>query len=400
MTSTTTPAGAGESAAAIAAEAARIRELQRRAFARPADAAAEADAARAAAELAAIAGTRSVVAAAAPRMPRPAASDAPMAGSAVPRGAARPRTDDPADSVDDDELDALERARAAWAAALARVRGLGRREWTIAAGTAGALGLATGILAIAHAALTAPPPAYAIFEPTAVAAAAGPEEEAQAAAVRALGERAIDVAAGPVLLPSEDDGRIRLVAYRQRITDDYSEICLGMLVDTAYIAVATCASDEEFRRSGLSESFELSPFRAEFAWAPSGAVTFDVTTTGAVTLDDVRALNLAAVEALENAPGPLGPVDIAGLPDDIIAGPLLLDVIDGTQYVGFLSAGSGSLDWFGTAPQFCIFSGTPVVSGGGCTTVEDFALNGASVYDGSGPAGTWLPSGEFVRAEQ
>ncbi|GAA1704328.1 hypothetical protein GCM10009792_25480 [Microcella alkalica] len=358
-------------------DAARRRELERRAFARPRDEASVADAAVAAAELAAL---------------RPPAPPPSVARPARPPGGP-PAEDDPDDP--DDERTWL---AAASAVVLARLRSSSRSERRDAAIGAGALVILTGILVAAHIALTAPPPAFADFEGDQPPQrdATGQWDLADETVRTQLEGRGIDIVSGPVVFgePSRDP---RLIVYRQWVSESIVEVCGGIVVDGAFFTAETCTSDEVFRSEGLEGAYDDGAFSVEFSWSPEGTPSLEVLQQGAVTLDEVRALGILALAALEADPTPADAL-IWNYAPDTIAGPLLLAEIDGVQYVGLLSADDDSIGRLGDAPTFCLWIADRESNGGGCTTAERFAVEGIEVLS-DGVRARWLPSGELVRVE-
>ena len=353
----------------------RRRELERRAFARPRDEASAADAAAAAAELAAL---------------TPAAPAPPVARPADDADGLRPEDDDP-----DDERSGL---ATAGAAVLARLRNSSRRERRDAAIGAIALVVLTGILLAAHAALTAPPPAFAIFdgEQPAQRDATGQWDLADATVLTQLEGRGIDVVSGPVVFgePSRDP---RLIVYRQWVSDSIVEVCGGVVIDGAFLTGETCMSERTFREEGLAGVYDDGAFSVEFAWSPEGTPSLEVVQNGAVTLDEVRALGIPALAALEANPTPADEL-IWNYTPDTIAGPLLLAEVDGVQYVGLLAGDDDSIGRLGDAPTFCLWIADRESNGGGCAPVESFADEGIEISI-DGVAARWLPSGELVRGE-
>lgn len=357
-------------------EVARRRELERRAFARPRDERSAADAAAAAAELAAL---------------TPAAASRPVA---------RPAEDGDGLGAEDDDPDGDRSWLAsAGAAVLARLRGSSRTERRDVAIGAIALLALTGILIAAHAALTAPPPAFAVFDGDQPPRrdATGQWDLVDATVLRQLEDRGIDVVSGPVVFgePSRDP---RLIVYRQWVSASIVEVCGGVVIDGAFLTGETCMSERTFREEGLAGAYDEGAFSVEFAWSPEGAPSIEVVQNGAVTLDEVRALGIPALAALEANPTPADEL-IWNYTPDTIAGPLLLAELDGVQYVGLLAADDDSIGRLGDAPTFCLWIADRESNGGGCAPVESFVDEGIEVSSG-GVRARWLPSGELVRVDQ
>ncbi len=367
-------------------EAARLRELQRRAFARPRTPEEEVDAAAAAAELAVLRP---------PPTPPPISATPPATSSDASDGV----------DVEDDELDARPWLASALAATRARVQSSSPNERRAVAIGASALVLLSGILALAHAALTAPPPAYAIFDagPSDWQQTTGQEDPAESVVFQQLRDRGVDLVGAPHAF-GDYSTEPRLVVYRQWVSESITEVCGGIVLDGAFFTSAACTSDEAFRRDGLEGAVENGPFRIEFGWAPDGTPRVETVQTGAVTLDEVRALGIPALDALEAAPTPADDLIWNYMPDTI-AGPLLLAEVDGVQYVGLLAGDDDTRGPIGGAPSFCLWIGGPESNAGGCASAEDFAANGLVVQGSFGPATSapvahWLPSGELVFEEE
>lgn len=356
------------------AEAAHLRELQRRAFARPRTPEDEADAAAAAAELAALRPMRAPVLAN-ERMPNP------------PPETFEGETDDVAtDGAEAESLAAEIRRR------LAHLTGGERRGIAIATG---ALVLLTGVLVLAHAALTAPPPALAVFEsgPSSSERETGEEDPAESILRSQLSQRGVVLVGNPHVFGAFSL-EPRLVAYRQQVTSSITEICAAVVVEAAYPVGFTCTSEQRFRTEGLTGSYDDGSYGLDFFWRPDGTTSVELVARGAVTLEEVRALGIPAMAALEANPTPADAL-IWNFEPDTIAGPLLLDEVDGVQYVGLLTGDDDSIGRLGDAPAFCLWVGDAQSNAGACTTPELFARDGVAV--GTNGANTrWLPTGELV----
>lgn len=355
-------------------DAALIRELERRAFARPRDAAGAADAAAAAAELSAL------------RPPAPPAQpvDTGLGSDADPG----------------DETAGRSWMRSAATTVLARATSLSRNERRGIAIAAAALALLTGILVAAHAALTAPPPAFAVFDETPSGAATASDDDDAGSAVRSqLEGRGIDVVGGPHVF-GEPTREPRLTVYRQWVGEGVVEVCGGVLIDGAFLAGEVCTSDAAFRAQGLVGSFVDGAYRIDFAWAPDGTPRLELVQLGATTLEEVRELGIPALASLEADPTPADAL-IWNYEPDTIAGPLLLAEIDGVQYVGLLTGDDDALGRLGDAPAFCLWIGDVESNAGSCASVEEFAANGVvgrstSSTDQEARFARWLPTGELV----
>lgn len=356
-------------------DAALIRELERRAFARPRDAAGAADAAAAAAELSAL---------------------RPPAPPAQPVNAGLSSDADP-----DDETAEPSWMSTAATRLLDRAKNLSRGERRGASIAAGALVLLTGILIAAHAALTAPPPAFAIFDETSSGAETAVDDDGAGSAVRTqLERRGIDVVGGPHVF-GEPTREPRLTVYRQWVGEGVVEVCGGVLIDGAFLAGEVCTSDAAFRTVGLAGSFDDGAYRIDFAWARDGTPRLDLVQSGATTLEEVRELGIPALAALEGDPTPADEL-IWNYEPDTIAGPLLLAEIDGVQYVGLLTGDDDALGRLGDAPAFCLWIGDVESNAGSCASAEEFAANGlvgrSTSSTGQEPRfARWLPSGELVQ---
>lgn len=376
-------------------EVERLRELQRRAFARPRTDEEAADAARAAAELAVLVPARK-----------------PVATTRAPETGTMPEKDAPErdDQFDDDPSP----AQRAWRATVERMRGATRTERRGAAIAAVTLLAATGILAGVHAVLTAPPAAYAIFAAEAradgadgtSADGASPERDEESAA-RDLESAAVELAAGPRAL-GEPRSDPRLVVYRQQVSDSITEPCMALLIDRGFLTGHTCTTEEAFRTEGLEQEWtDGGAFTVVYVWRPDGSSTLEVVQRGAVTLDEIRALDIPALERLESEPTPADHL-IWNYSPGTIAGPLLLAEVEGTQWVGLLTDDQDGFGRLGDAPQFCLWVGDRNGNAGACTSVEDFAENGMAAPEIGGVASgasqrfaaTWLPSGELVLDER
>ncbi|KRF31525.1 hypothetical protein [Yonghaparkia sp. Soil809] len=379
----------------------RLRELQRRAFSRPRTDEEAADAERAAAELAALMPAR-----------EPAATTRSLETVRAPATNALPERD--AAERDDPFDDDPSPAERAWRATVARMRGATRAERRGAAIAAVALLAATGILAGVHVALTSPPPAYAVFADGAradgadgtSAGGASPERDEESAA-RDLESAAVELAAGPRAL-GEPRSDPRLVVYRQRVSDSITEPCMALLIDRGFLTGHTCTTEEAFRTEGLEQEWtDGGAFTVVYAWRPDGSSTLEVEQRGAITLDEVRALDIPALEQLEAGPTPADQL-IWNYSPGTIAGPLLLAEVEGTQWVGLLTDDQDGFGRLGDAPQFCLWVGDRSGNAGACTSVEDFAENGMTAPEIGGVASgasqpfaaTWLPSGELVLEER
>ncbi|WP_169080407.1 hypothetical protein [Microcella alkalica] len=377
------------------ADAARLRELQRRAFARPRTEADALDAAAAAAELAALLPAREPI--------------------ATTIASARDAAD--ADDADDSD-DELSLAHRAWRATIARMHGSSRAERRGAAIAAVALLAATGILVGVHAALTAPPPAYAIFATpdggadgadsaggtTATGETPDRDEETARRDLEAAG---VVLAAGPRAV-GEPRSDPRLVLYRQQVAEGLTEPCLALLVDRGFLTGHACTSEAAFRAEGLEREWtDGGAFTVISAWRPDRSTALEIEQRGAVTLDEVRALGIPALAQLEAQPTPAEEL-IWNYAPGTLAGPRLLAEIDGTQWVGLLTDDQDGFGRLGDAPQFCLWVGDRNGNAGACTSVEDFAENGMLAPDIGGVASgasqryaaTWLPSGELVLEER
>lgn len=370
------------------AEAARLRELQRRAFARPRTPEEEADAAAAAAELAALR--------------PPAARVAARGPGEQPRDGGAPGDHD-VEAHDDDERDDRSWLDSAAAAARARVQRSSRGERRAVVIGAAALVLLTGILVAVHASLTAPPPAYAVFDSGAPSTSTTGGVDTTAQTVRTqLQNRGLDIVAGPHLFgePTRDP---RLAVYLQWVSPSITEVCAGIVLEGALLTGESCTSEQAFRESGIEGVFDDGAYSVEYSWSPSGEPRVELVQRGAVTLEEVRELGIPALAALETAPTPAEDL-IWNYTPDTIAGPLLLAEIEGAQYVGLLAGDDDSFGRLGDAPAFCLWVGDPQSNAGTCTTAEDFAANGIEGPTGSGFPGSdravrWLPSGELVVEE-
>ncbi len=378
------------------ADAARLRELQRRAFARPRTDADALDAAAAAAELAALLPAREPIA----------------TTIASARDAADADDANDSDDSDDDPSPAYR----AWRATIARMHGSSRAERRGAAIAAVALLAATGILVGVHAALTAPPPAYAIFAApdggtdgattTSTATGETPDRDEETAR-RDLEAAGVVLAAGPRAV-GEPRSDPRLVLYRQQVDDGLTEPCLALLIDRGFLTGHACTSEADFRADGLRREWtDGGAFTVVTAWRPDGSTTLEIEQRGAVTLEEVRALGIPALAQLEAQPTPAEEL-IWNYAPGTLAGPRLLAEIDGTQWVGLLTDDQDGFGRLGDAPQFCLWVGDRNGNAGACTSVEDFAENGMLAPDIGGVASgasqryaaTWLPSGEFVLEER
>lgn len=388
-----------------AANAARVRDLERRAFARPTSRAAAADAAAAAAELARLRP-------AAPAVERTSASFSPVARTDTSAPLAdRRRTGsglapaiDRHESCPDDDPDlppALgERLTAAATAlatrALRRARALTRRDIRRAGVTALASGVAATIAGVVHAAVVAPPPAYAIFDSGEQAA----ENEGVPTGIitidQSFRERGTLLLSGPHVFGERDDP-LRLAVYREWVSDSLTDVCAAIVVENAWPMHATCVSEQTFRAEGVAGSFERDGFRLDYAWSPDGSHSLVDSTEGAETLDEIRALGIPALDALETVAEDVPLSQSLFLdPGGAIAGPLLLGEVDGWIFAGALVRGQDALWQPGDdRPQFCLVAANGQGATRNCARAELFLEDGIELQVSDGLAASWDASGAF-----
>ncbi len=390
------PATAGDSPAAIAASAARIRELERRAFARPDSPEAESAAAAAAVELAELRA----------RTPAPAraaatsatATRAPSPWSTSPAAAHEDSQDDDVDfdpELDDPTLG--ERLAAAGAALIARLRALPPRTVRII----GVSALATGFLAAAgitaYSIVNAPPPAYAIF-----AADEKPAGERvnlvtgdSIAWTTELEQRGTIVLEGPHLFGERDDP-VRVGVYREWLDADRTEVCAALVMSNAWSFRTVCTSEADFRREGVSGIFDQEGMRIDFAWMPDGEVSLDSEQSGVTTFDELRALDLPAVAAIDAAGLDLDTArEVLPYYPDVLAGPLELGQADRWRFFAVIVQMEGAPWDTATRPHLCLTArddrtradGSGIVVG--CAPAERFIEEGLSVQTDDGLTAQW-----------
>lgn len=388
-----------------AANAARVRDLERRAFARPSSRAAAADAAAAAAELARLRP-------AAPAVERTSASFSPVArtDTSAPLADRRrtgsglaPAIDRHESSPDDDPDfpptlgERLTAAATAFAVrALRRARALTRRDIRRAGVTALALGLAATVAGVVHAALVAPPPAYAIFDSDEQAA----ENEGVPTGIitidQSFRERGTLLLSRPHVFGERDDP-LRLAVYREWVSDSLTDVCAAIVVENAWPMHATCVSEQTFRAEGVAGSFERDGFRLDYAWSPDGSHSLVDSTEGAETLDEIRALGIPALDALETVAEDVPLSQSLFLdPGGAIAGPLLLGEVDGWIFAGALVRGQDALWQPGDdRPQFCLLAANGQGATRNCARAELFLEDGIELQVSDGLAASWDASGAF-----
>lgn len=381
-------------------ETARLRELERRAFARPRSDADRDDAAAAAVELAAL------QAAASERATRDIAPDARHAGTrGVDHRDPVARAFDNSDADDgaeyDDEVDDRptlgERAVDAARALLRRARALQPRTVRIAGAVAlGAGALAAGGFAV-HAALTAPPPAFAVFADGPVRPAAGDG----LAFAQTLDEQGTVVLRGPHLFGEQEDA-LRVAVYREWLDADRTEVCASLVIDNAWGVQTGCTTEEDFRRNGVLAEFVQEGILVEFGWMPDGDVVLESELSGALSMEDVRALELPAVAAL----------DAAGVDADlarelmpwypsVLAGPVALGTEDRWQFFGVIVETQAAPWEAAERPLICLTArdDRTRVNGAGvtvsCAPIERFADEGLSLQTEDGLTGQWDAANVF-----
>lgn len=391
------PATEGDSPAAIAASAARIRELERRAFARPDSPAAAADAAAAAAALAELRVRTPVTS----RTPGPTAASGTRADAATATPADRtdPPTDDPADAYDPELDDPTlgERLAARATDLVASIRSLPPRTMRIAGAVAVGVGMLATAGAITHAVLTAPPPAFAVF-----AADEKPSGDRvnlvtgdSVAWSNELEQRGTIVLEGPHLFGERDDP-VRVGVYREWLDDERTEVCAALVVSNAWSFRTACTTEADFRRDGVSGLFDQEGTRIDFAWMPDGEVVLETGTTGATTLEEVRALGLPAVAAIEAAGLDLDAArEVLPYYPEVLAGPLELGQADRWRFFALIVETEGA-PWDPVSrPQICLTArddrtradGSGIVAG--CAPVERFIADGLSVQTDDGLVAQW-----------
>lgn len=405
------PAPADGPSAATAASAARLRDLERRAFARPSSRAEAAEAAAAAAELARL---RPTVAAPAAR--RTSGTPAPVVRSGVDSalgartGTSAPPTDrrsiasrpapavDPHESSLDDDpgFPPLGERLTVAARALRRARALTRRDIRRAGIAALALGVAATAAGVAHAALVAPPPAYAVFDSGEQAA----ENEGVPTGIitidQTFRERGALILSGPHVFGERDDP-VRLAVYREWVSDSLTDVCAAVVVENAWPMHATCVSEQSFRAEGVAGSFERDGFRLDYAWSPDGSHSLVDSTEGAETVDEIRALGIPALDALETVAEDVPLSQSLFLdPGGAIAGPLLLGEVDGWIFAGALVRGQDALWQPGDdRPQFCLLAANGQGGTRHCARAELFLEDGLELQVSDGIVASWDASGAF-----
>ncbi|KQV25236.1 hypothetical protein [Yonghaparkia sp. Root332] len=412
------PAPAGARTAAIAASAAHVRDLERRAFARPSSRAGAADAAAAAAELArlrAVEDERAPDRVVAPDLLASAdrvggadrlggADRAPVVQRPALDGSGDGRNDAVADDIAGHVADlpptlgerAAAIARATGAALHARARRLTRRDIRRLGASALALGLVAAAGGTVHAALTAPPPAYAVFaeevpEGDRVSLISGDSIAWESE----LEQRGTIVLEGPHLFGERDD-MLRVGVYREWLDADRTEVCAGLVVDNAWSFRTTCTSEAEFRRSGLVSTFDQEGVRIEYGWMPDGEVLLETEQTGVQTLEELRALDLPAVAAIESAGLDLGIArEVLPWAPDVLAGPLELGEFDRWRFFALIVEIEAAPWESAPRPQLCLAArddrtradGNGIVVG--CAPAERFQEDGLSVQTDDGVVAQW-----------
>ncbi len=394
---------AGDSPAAIAADAARLRELERRAFARPASPEQQADAAAAAAELAEL---RAHARAVAGGVGRATAGGHPAPGSGWGDGADSLRAgaaDGPAHTGDADDLDDLddptlgERLTDLARRVAARARALPRRTVRLAGVAALGAGLLAASAAAVVTALTAPPPAYSVFatDPTPKGERLNLQNGDAVAWANELEARGTIVLDGPHLFGDRDD-QLRVGVYREWLDDERTEVCASLVTGNVSSFWTACTSEAAFRSEGLSDRFEQEGVRIDYGWAPDGTVTLETAVFGAATIEEVRALGLPAVAALDAAESDEA-VAREVLPwfPDVLAGPVELGREDRWRFFGAIIS-SDSAPWEATPrPQICLSARDDRTRADGngivvnCATVERFIDEGLSVQTEDGLVAQW-----------
>lgn len=402
------PAPAGAPPAASAASAERLRDLERRAFARPSSRAAVADAAAASAELARL----RPAAAPAAAVERTSASYSPVArtGTSAPLADRRrtgsglaPSVDAHETSPDDpDDLDLPptlgERLSAATTAlalrAVRRLRALTRRDLRRAGVAALTLGVAATAAGVIHAALVAPPPAYAIFDSGEQAV----ENEGVPTGIvtidQTFRERGALLVSGPHVFGERDDP-VRLAVYREWVSDALTDVCAAVVVENAWPMHATCVSEQTFRTEGVAGTFERDGYRLDYAWSPDGSHSLADSTEGVETLDEIRALGIPALEALEEVAEDVPLAQSLFLdPGGVIAGPLVLGEVDGWVFAGALVRSEDAVWQPGDErPQFCLLAANGQGSTRNCARAELFLEDGIELQVSDGLVASWDASG-------
>ncbi|WP_344044985.1 hypothetical protein [Microcella alkalica] len=377
------PAPAGAPAAALAASAERLRDLERRAFARPNSRGGAADAAAAAAELPRL------------RALTPIDTEVRIAGIA--------QSVDPGELPEDDPDfpptlgERLTATATAFAARAVRcARGLTRRDLRRAGASALALGLASTVGGVLHATAVAPPPAYAIFD----FADQAPENERAPAGVvtidQSFRERGALLLSGPHVFGERDDA-LRLAVYREWISDSLTEVCATIVAESAWPMHTTCVSEQSFRAEGVVGTFERDGFRLDYSWSPDGAHSIVDSTEGAETVEEIRALGIPALDALETVAEDVPLSQAVFLdPGGALAGPLLLGEVDGWIFVGALVRSQDAMWQPGDdRPQFCLLASSGQGGTRACARAELFLEDGIELQVSDGLLANWDASGAF-----
>jgi len=246
-------------------------------------------------------------------------------------------------------------------------------------------------------ALTAPPPAYAVFatDPAPSGDRLNLVTGDAVAWANELEARGTIVLDGPHLFGDRDD-QLRMGVYREWLDDERTEVCASLVFGNVSSFWTACTSEAAFRSEGLSDRFEQEGVRIDYGWAPDGTVTLETEMLGATTMEEVRALGLPAVEALE-AVEPDAAVAREVLPwyPEVLAGPLELGGADRWRFFGAIVANEGA-PWEPTPrPQICLSARDDRTRAGGngivlnCVTVERFIDEGLSVQTEDGLVAQW-----------
>lgn len=264
----------------------------------------------------------------------------------------------------------------------------------LALSTLGAL--AAGALGIAHAVLSAPPAAFAVFEEPAGNATDEVLTADERVLEQQLRERGTIVVEGPHLL--DVDGR-RLGVYREWLDDSRTEVCATVIVQGLWPVHTACTSEAGFRADGLDGVIDTGGYRLDFRWSPDGAASISITIEGVRTLDELRALEIPAIQLFESAP-PIDPQLARDrmLPGDgVVLGPIDLGEREGMRVSAFITSG----DAFGSLPgddrlQVCLAAGDRQSTSSTCEYPTAFVESGLTLQIDAETVIRWLPNGDLL----